>query len=274
MTTNTILKTAILSATAVIAGAATAFADPAIVGDVAVYGGTVSVFNDADGYDFSGKSVIGMNARLRHGMFQFDLNTESAHAGYGYDYATEAAALHVIRPMDFGTLGAMVSLGKDGLGEVTVGGAPYATYAIEGASAVGSSMIDAQVGYFAPQDDVYIDSGYYIHLGSVTPVTDSLDLKLDVSAVRMAEAGTSDYSYLEAVSYGAFVEYAASETFSVYGGVSGGHVEEASEGEKWSAATVLVGVRIPLGKAASNDLVFADHNPLTGVNHLRMNDWE
>jgi hypothetical protein len=36
----------------------------------------------------------------------------------------------------------------------------------------------------------------------------------------------------------------------------------------------MVGLRIPLGKATTQDLVFADHNPLTGVNHLRLNDWQ
>lgn len=274
MTRDTNYATAALLAIAVAAAATDARAEQEFVGDLAIYGGNLVMFDDADGDHFSNGRIAGANVRLQYGMLQLDLNSEGVDTGNGDRYTAQGAALHFIAPLEQATVGAMVSAGTDGPGDVTVGGAPYATFAIEGATSVGNTLVDAQLGRFVPKDDSYIENGYYLYVGTATPLSDKLTLKLNASLVRMADVDTTDYTYLQGYTYGAFVEYAAMENAVLFAGLTGNHLAEPSESEKWNVASVAVGVRIPLGNAAANKLVFADHNPLTGVNHARINDWQ
>lgn len=253
--------------------ASAAFAGPTVTGDAAVYGGWLSVNGDADGDNFTDGAIGGLNGRARSGPVQFDLNVEYVNAGYGYEYTTVGGALHLLTSGD-NAVGFMAAIGRDGAGEVTVGGAPYTTLALEGTTMLGESRLDAQAGYFIPDDaSNYIDSGYYGYLGLTTPLSDKMALNLNVSGIRMAEEGTKDYSYVEAISYGAQLEYEMDSKVIAFLGVNGSHTAEDSESEKWNTLAVMVGLRVPFG-GSDEKLVFADHSPLTGVNHLRLNDWQ
>ncbi len=259
---------------AISAAATSVSAEPEFQGDFSIYGGNLSLFNDADGDDFNGGTIAGVNARLQYGMLQLDLNGEAVNTGNGDRYTAKSAALHFIAPLETSTIGAMFSVGSDGPGDVTVGGGPYTTFALEVAGTVGNTQVDSQLGRFTPDENSYFENGYYLHLGTATPLTENLSLKLNASMVRMSEADSSDFSYLQGYTYGAFVEYATSQKAIFYAGVTGNHMAEPSESEKWSVASITLGVRLPLGNATKNTLVFADHNPLTGVHHARLNDWQ
>jgi len=261
-----------------IATSAQAQVAPQFSADVTAMLGRI-VMNDVydPDYSFTNGQSQALSFRLRgnfsENMFgQFDYNTEnnvdgssiSDPAGDEYTYKADGAALHLGKTTGDMTIGGMLSLGYNGYE-----GVAYGTLAAEAEKKTASGKMSGQVGLILSDDGdeqaIYGRVAYVKDINEKTTVTASFGLGIwdyysdEVQAVYLGNLG------LEA-------QYKISDNTAVVVSYQGNLAVEPHEDETWNSHTLSIGLRLSLGAASKP--IFADYNPLYGIQHAKFTDWE
>lgn len=250
-------------------------------GDLSFYTGVLSLNDNLDNdYSFTNGSVTGIAARMAFTLspkatLQFDMNHERVVDGESVEedkgdnaYSVSNFAAHIIgsSAAGAGQYGVMLSRGVD----LDWWDEGFLTAALEGSYSVGSARLSGQVGTTIGDDDA---NALYIRIGADIDVTEQLTVGLNGSMGTIDYSDGSDTVHFTAL--GLNVEYAfANAPYSAFATYQFSAEEERDEeGDAWNKGLLTVGMRVRFGHKAATP-VFADYNPLTGVEHVRFSDWE
>lgn len=249
-----------------------------ISGDLSFYGGWFQ-FSDSSDYSFNGSVIGGLgraNIWIAPNMsVQFDLSGENVVSTFDDDnYSVINLAGHWSLRNPGYLLGAFVSIGA----QDNWWNARFGTIGIEGQTYVGPLQLYVQVGYTGTlqnADNMSNVNALYGHVEARYFINPNLMLAANVGIAHERDIdGSETYN---PVRWGADLETKFGS--SVFGGFlsyQGSH--ESYSGYSFTNHAVLAGLKIhfnnaTLQSAAQAGATLKDMNPLTGVNHLRLNNY-
>lgn len=249
-------------------------AQPAIVGDLSLYGGWFHYSNNSP-ESFSG-SIIGGVGRasmwLAPGLsVQFDLNAENVFAhtdGVSSNYSVVNLAGHLSWRNPAHLLGLFVSYGYNGFW-----GDRFASVGAEGMLFLGNIHLYAQGGGSFDTTSSPNNS-WYIHGEGRYFFNPNLMFAANVGYVGQNEFST----HINIIRWGLDLEWKHATTpFGAFLSYRGTHEREPSESETQNTHAILAGIKLHFNNsslqwASQNGATLRDFNPETGVNHVLWND--
>lgn len=177
-------------------------------------------------------------------------------------YSAQGVALHFGMVNGDTTYGAMYSRGYNGYEDIN-----YNTLAVEAVTKMGAGALSGQLGLTRSEDGeenaTFGRVAYAMDVNDKTTVTASLGL---------GKWTYDDSGDLNLTTLGLEAAYKISDNASILIAYQGNNAAEASEDEYWNSSTLYVGVRLSLGGASKP--VFADYNPIYGIQHAKFSNWE
>ncbi len=278
---KTALALAILAAMTTVAYAESS---PSSSGDISVYGGW---FDLADKYDsdYSGRGyayggAIRINAWLSPTTsVQLDANVDKTtqESDANYDQIVNNYAIHLSHRDDNVLFGGFASSGTS-RGYSDFDGSRFATLGFETQLTGGPSQVYLQTGVTKSVSPSNYESAPYIRLEAKH--------FFGPNTMLAANMGYSDITYdrggstIQHKTWGVDLEHRfEGSVLSMFASYQGSHNDEVNEHEAWLTHTILLGLKLNFGSdtlqaASKTGPTLADYNPITGVERLRLGNWE